>query len=263
MKVSVIVPAWGETPYLDKALASIRAQTRPEVELVVAAPPPDGPQTLPAARQAGLARATGELVMFCDADDWLDRDAVERMVRAMADEVDVVCCGLIRERADGSCEVRPFDREGPSDTYNALVNKLFRRRVLTGLEVDAAVGLGEDLMVTAQALAKARKIAVVDGAFYHYRENPQSMTHRQAGRQRVRDLARVGALLRETLPDVRYDDFHDRVTRDAMLLWIRHRVCDRALWRELRGRLKGGLLADPRHGLLKKGALFCASCLFD
>lgn len=263
MKVSVIVPAWGHTPRLDEALASIRAQTYPDVELVVAAPPPDGPQTLPLARQAGLARATGELVMFCDADDWMDRDAVERMVRAMKDNVDVVCCGLIRERADGLRVVRPFDREGPSDTYNALVNKLFRRRILTGLEVDTAVGLGEDLMVTAQALAKARGIAVVDGAFYHYRENPQSMTHRQEGRRRVLDLARVGELLRKALPEARYDDFHDRVTRDAMLLWIRHRVGDRGLWSELRGRLKGGLFADPRHGLLKKGALFCASCLFD
>lgn len=263
MKVSVIVPAWGRTPHLDEALASVRAQTYPDVELVVVAPPPDGPQTLPAARQEGLARATGELVTFCDADDWLDRDAVDRMVQAMADDVDVVCCGLIRERADGSHVIRPFDRDGPSDTYNALVNKLFRRSVLTGLVVNATIGLGEDLMVTAQVLAKARGIAVVDCAFYHYRENPQSMTHRQTGRLRVLDLARVGALLRDVMPDPRYDDFHDRVTRDAMLLWIRHRVGDRDLWRELRGCLKGGLLADPRHGLLKKGALFCASCLFD
>lgn len=263
MKVSIIIPAWGMTPFLDEALASIRAQTYPDVEFVVAAPPSDGPQTLPAARQAGLARVTGELVTFCDADDWLDRDAVDRMVQAMTDDVDVVCCGLIRERADGSHVIRPFDREGPSDTYNALVNKLFRRSVLTGLAVNATIGLGEDLMVTAQALAKARGLAVVDGAFYHYRENPQSMTHRQAGCQRVRDLARVGALLREVLTDAEYDDFHDRITRDAMLLWVKHRVGDRALWRDLRGRLKGGLLDDPRHGLIKKGALFCASCLFD
>lgn len=77
------------------------------------------------------------------------------------------------------------------------------------------------------------------------------------------DLACVGALLRKALPDPRHDAFHDRVTRDAMLLWVRHRIRDQALWRELRGRLKGGLFADPRHGLLKKGALFCASCLFD
>lgn len=261
--VSVVVPAWGMTPHLDEALASIRAQTYPDVELVVAAPPVDGPQTLPAARQEGLARATGELVTFCDADDWIDRDAVEQMARAMTDDVDVVCCGLIRERTDGSRVVRPFDREGPSDVYNALVNKLFRRRVLTGLQVDASVGLGEDLMVTAQVLAKARGIAVVDGAFYHYRENPQSMTHRQEGRRRVADLTRVGELLRKVLPEARYDDFHDRVTRDAMLLWIRHRVGDRALWHELRGRLKGGLLSDPRHGLIKKVALLCASRLFD
>ena len=263
MKVSIIIPAWGMTPFLDEALASVRVQTYPDVELIVVAPPSNGPQTLPAARQAGLARVTGELVTFCDADDWLDRDAVDRMVQAMTDDVDVVCCGLIRERADGSHMVRPFDCEGPSDTYNALGNKLFRRSVLTGLAVNATMGLGEDLMMTAQALAKARGIAVVDGAFYHYRENPQSVTHRLDGARRVVDLARVDELLRQVLVDSKYDDFHDRITRDAMLLWIRHRLLDRNLWRELRGRLKGGLLTDPRHGLIKKGALFCASCLFD
>ena len=263
MKVSVVIPAWGHPPYLDEALASIRAQTYRDIEIVIAAPPPDCPQTAPVARRTGLARVTGELVTFCDADDWVDREAIAEMVKAMTDDVDVVCCGLVREHPDGSRTMRPFDRLGPSDTYNALVNKLFRREVLSELRIDTGVALGEDLMMTAQAFAKARRISILDRAFYHYREHPQSMTHRQPGRPRVMDLARVGALLRETLPEAQYDDFHDRLTRDAMLLWIRYRLFDRTLWRELRGRLKGGLLSDPRHGVLKKGALFCASCLFD
>lgn len=263
VKVSVIIPAWGDTPYLDAAVASVKAQDFGDVEIVVAAPPPDGPQTTIAARMAGLAKSTGDWLMFCDADDWVDPRAVSKMAEAAVGDVDVVCCGLMREHPDGSRTVKPFDRKGPSDTYNAVVNKLIRRELLEGLKLDYDVMLGEDLMMTAQALARARRVAVVDGAFYHYRENPSSVTHRQDGGRRVRDLARVGALLRKALPNPKYDDFHDRITRDAMLLWIRHRVGDRAVWRELRGRLKGGLLADPRHGLIKKGALFCASCLFD
>lgn len=263
-RISVIIPAWGEAPLLERACASVRAQTYPNVELVVAAPPSDAPQTLPAARLAGLAKAAGEWIAFCDADDWIEPNAIEEMLKAAAREsADCVCCGMLRDGADGKSVLRPFDREGPSDTYNALVNKIFRHELLDGISVDLSVSLGEDLMVSAQAMRKARKIAVMGTAFYHYCENGASITHRQDGRKRVEDLARVGEILRAALPAPDLSDFHDRVTRDALLLWIRYRLFDRALWRMLRARMKGGLLADPRHGLLKKGALCCAACLFD
>lgn len=263
-RVSVIIPAWGEAPLLERACASVRAQTYPNVELVVAAPPSDAPQTLPAARLAGLAKAAGEWIAFCDADDWIEPNAIEEMLKAAAREsADCVCCGMLRDGADGKSVLRPFDREGPSDTYNALVNKIFRHELLDGISVDLSVSLGEDLMVSAQAMRKARKIAVMGTAFYHYCENGASITHRQDGRKRVEDLARVGEILRAALPAPDLSDFHDRVTRDALLLWIRYRLFDRALWRMLRARMNGGLLADPRHGLLKKGALCCAACLFD
>ena len=263
-KCSVIVPAWGDTPLLKRALESIGAQTYGAVEPIVVAPPADGPQTLPAARLAGLEKATGEWIAFCDADDWMERDAIAEMMGAVQREsADCVCCGLVRDGSDGTSIRKPFDREGPSDAYNALYNKLFRRELLDDLVVDMLVTLGEDLMVTAQALRKARWVAVMDKAFYHYCENEASVTHVQDGRKRVEDLSRVGEILRKAMPEAVYDDFHDRVTRDALLLWIRYRLFDRKLWRALRARMKGRLLADPRHGIIKKGALACAACLFD
>ena len=262
MKVSVVVPAWGRTPYLDEAMASVRAQTHPDVELVVASPPPDGPQTANAARMAGIAKATGGWVAFLDADDTLMPEAIGRLADRAVGGVDVVVSGLVRK---GGRRLWRGDvwASGPSDVFNCLVAKLFRRSLFDGIVRDDAVVLGEDLLLTAQALHRAREIAVVDDAFYRYRDNPDSVTHRMDGRKRVLDLMRVGEILRKELPDSRYADFHDRVTRDAMLLWIRHRLLDRAIWRELRGRLGRGLLADPRHGPLKKGALLLAHCLFD
>ena len=263
-RVSVIVPAWGETPFLDRACASIRAQTFSWVELVIAAPPAYGPQTAIAARLAGLARANGEWIAFCDADDWMEPNAIEEMMKAAEREsADCVCCGMFRDGADGKSVCRPFDREGPSDTYNALVNKLFRRELLANLMIDTSIMLGEDLMVTAQAMRKARRIVIMDKAFYHYCENATSVTHAQNGRERVEDLAHVGEILRETMPEARFDNFHDRVARDALLLWIRYHLLDRRLWRRIRSRMTGRLLDDPRHGFVKKGALACAGCLFD
>ena len=263
-KVSVIVPAWGDTPLLERARESVLLQTYDDVELIVAAPPENRLQTLPAARCAGVEAATGEWIAFCDADDWMAPNAIAEMLAAAErEQADCVCCGLIRDCLDGKSVRKPFDCRGPSDTYNAVVNKLFRRELLDGLSIDFTVSLGEDLMVSAQALAKAKKIVVLEDAFYHYCENPASVTHLQAGRRRVEDLARVGEILREAMPESKYAEFHDRVIRDTLLLWIRYHLFDRQLWRKFRSRMRGGLLDDPRHGILKKAALFCVGCLFD
>ena len=262
--VTVIIPAWGETPLLERARKSIETQTYGAVEPVVVAPPADGPQTAMAARWAALEKAQGEWIAFCDADDWMENNAIAEMIEtAERESADCVCCGLIRDGADGKSVRKPFDREGPSDTYNAVVTKLFRRELLADLAIDMSVTLGEDLMITAQALRKARHVAVMDEAFYHYCESNASVTHVQDGRKRVEDLARVGEILRTAMPEPEYVEFHDRVTRDALLLWIRYRLLDRKLWRTLRARMTGGLLSDPRHGIVKKGALACAACLFD
>ena len=262
MKVSVIILAWGRTPCLSEARDSLAEQTFRDVEIVECKPPPGGPQTALAARMLGVTRITGEWVLFLDADDTLEPEAIERLTACVTDETDVVVSGLIRRGVKRLWQSDVW-ATGPSDVFNCLVAKLFRRRLFDGLIRDDALLLGEDLLLTAQLLHRARRIGVVDDAFYNYRDNPMSVTHSLGGRRRVLDLVLVGALLRKAMPESRYDDFHDRVTRDAMLLWIRHRVGYRDLWRELRTRLKGGLLSDPQHGLIKKGALFCASRLFD
>ena len=286
LKVSVIIPVYNVEAYLRQCLDSVVNQTLREIEIICV---DDGSTDKSAAilkeyaakdgrikvltqsntgagaaRNVGIARATGEWITFCDADDWIEPNAIEKMVAAaQREDADCVCCGMLRDWRNGTTVFRPFDEMGPSDTYNAVVNKLFKRNLLENLKMDESVSLGEDLMVSAQAMAKAKKIAVLEKGFYHYCENSSSMTHVQNGRKRVENLARVGEILREMMPSSEFADFHDRVTRDAMLLWIRHRVGDRNLWRELRARLKSGLLSDPRHGFIKKGALACAACIFD
>ena len=285
-RCSVIIPVYNAASSLRRSFESVLGQTLREIEImcvndgstdgsadILAEYAADDVRVrlisqdnagLASAHRAGLALARGEWIAFCDADDWMERNAIAEMLRtAERESADCVCCGIVRDGADGTSVRKPFDREGPSDTYNALVTKIFRRELLENLVIDASVTLGEDLMVTAQALRKARRIAVMDEAFYHYCENGSSVTHVQAGRKRVEDLTRVGEILRSAMPEAKYAAFHDRVSRDALLLWIRYRLFDRGLWRKIRSQMTGGLLDDPRHGFVKKGALACAGCLFD
>lgn len=283
---SVIIPVYNAASSICACLDSVLGQTLRDIEAVcVNDGSTDGSEEILAeyaakdsrlrvvnqgkagqteARSRGIKEAHGEWIAFCDADDWMERNAVaEMMAAAEREDADCVCCGIVRDGVDGVSIRKPFDCEGPSDTYNALCNKLFRRVLLADLVIDNSVTLGEDLMVAAQALRKAKKVVVLDEAFYHYCANSASVTHVQNGRKRVEDLARVGEILREAMPEAKFDDLHDRITRDALLLWIRYHLLDRNLWRKLRARMKGGLLSDKRHGIIKKSALACAGILFD
>lgn len=100
--VSIVITCYNQGRYLRDAIESARSQTRPAGEIIVV---DDGStddtgqviaqipgvrsirqanRGLPAARNAGLREASGEFVIFLDADDTLEAVAVEAGLRAFA-----------------------------------------------------------------------------------------------------------------------------------------------------------------------------------
>jgi glycosyltransferase involved in cell wall biosynthesis len=72
IKLSVIVSAVGQVQFVAECLASLRAQTLSAHEVLVM----DAEPTRGAARNAGVARATGDFVVTIDAADRLDPEAL-------------------------------------------------------------------------------------------------------------------------------------------------------------------------------------------
>lgn len=79
--VSIIVPVYKADPWVEQCLASIRAQTYKDIELIVI----DDKEGTGAAmaRNRGLEKATGEFIAFCDADDYMECNAIEKLVEAI------------------------------------------------------------------------------------------------------------------------------------------------------------------------------------
>jgi hypothetical protein len=85
---SVIIPATDDPDTLDRCLAAIeRAVHPPDEVIVVDGPSGDGPA---AARNAGVVRASGGILIFVDADVEVHDDAFARIHAAFARDSDLV-----------------------------------------------------------------------------------------------------------------------------------------------------------------------------
>jgi poly(ribitol-phosphate) beta-N-acetylglucosaminyltransferase len=207
--VSVVVPVWNVERFLRQCLDSVIGQSigldRVEVVAVddgstdssgaildeyaarfpqvkaIHEPNSGGPGR---PRNVGIDHASGTYVFFLDADDYLGREALERMV-AMAERnsSDVVLGKMVG--VDGRMvPERPFrrnlDRASLAQVYSTLsVLKLFRRALIERVGLRFAEGLrgGEDGPFTAQAYLEARAVSVVaDYDCYYYRLRAGSQT---------------------------------------------------------------------------------------
>ena len=158
---------------------------------------------LPAARNTGLASATGEYIFHCDSDDYMERDALEAMYEtAKQQDADIVYTdwyldmnpsltpsvvgrkGLSSERTR---YMRCPDYCTPEEALRGVLhgtmkynvwNKLVRRSLYmgNGITFPAGHGMDED-MTMILLLAKAQRITYLPKGTYHYvRQNENAFT---------------------------------------------------------------------------------------
>ncbi|MEO3891078.1 glycosyltransferase family 2 protein [Nonomuraea sp. B5E05] len=227
--VSVVIPVHNCRAYLDRCLTAALVQ-RVKKELIVvddgstdgsgelldlyAAYHPskvkvvhiEGSGGAGRPRNVGLEHATGRYVFFCDADDHLGPEALERMV-AMADrnDSDIVLGKIVGHgrRAPVSMFQQSADQVelGDSCVYNSLCCfKLFRRDMLDRHRIRFGEGMlvGEDILFTVHAYCHAEVISVVaDYECYHLMARPDGTSiMQQAG---SRDPLAWLAMIREPM----------------------------------------------------------------
>ncbi|MGP3962783.1 glycosyltransferase family 2 protein [Nonomuraea sp. 3N208] len=227
--VSVVIPARNCRDYLDRCLTSVLVQRVKKEIVVIDDGSTDGSADLldlyatyhkdsirvvhversggaGRPRNVGLEHATGRYVFFCDADDYLGPEALERMV-AMGDRngSDIVLGKIVGHgrRAPASMFQHNADRAelGDSAVYNSLCCfKLFRRDLLERhhIRFGEEMPIGEDIVFTVHAYCHARVISVVaDYDCYHLVARPDgSSVMQQPG---SRDPLAWLAMIREPI----------------------------------------------------------------
>ena len=172
-------------------------------------------------RNLGLKLASGKYVEFVDSDDYLDPDFTERLVAAaeeneadfviapykmvipagaskpeqvldkIQDELGVMSVARPPEvREYGFLPAGVYDKDTfalrlmdkpASYFYSVLWNKLYRRYILTGNDIQfvSEMRWAEDLVFNLRYIQYAERFVAIDKPGYYYVQNPQSICHTQ------------------------------------------------------------------------------------
>ncbi len=208
-KVSIIVPIYNVEKYLPYCLDTLLAQSYKNLEIILVddgSPDNSGKIAdeyaqkdarvkvvhkvnggLSDARNAGLAVATGEYLMFTDSDDFLFPKACELLVDKIEKEnADYVIGNYINCYEDGKVWPNPvfnlekyksfqLDIEDYVDSFfimnSSVCNKIFRHEFIKKLNLQFEVGLpAEDAIFTTYCFIKSSKVYYIPDVVYCYRQ---------------------------------------------------------------------------------------------
>lgn len=211
-KVSLIVPVYNVEKYLGKCLESCRNQTLNDLEIICV---DDGSTDssgrildefaaedsrvivihkenggVSSARNAGLKAANGELIMFLDADDFLEKNACERVwVETREEETEIIVFSADyfpkhpepahrewlqsvlhtwQQRFYGFEPYILFNMPGarPFIWHQAFSAKLIKEH---GLAFSEELKIGEDNLFQCMVFPHAKRFSFLPDVLYHYR----------------------------------------------------------------------------------------------
>ena len=196
-KVSIVVPCYNAAMYLNKCVEYLLHQTigsdNIEIILVNDASTDDGatwgiiteyeqrfPETIIAinleknlrqggARNVGVSYASGEYLIFCDADDWLLCETLEHCYRAAKEYNADVVEFLINDIYDHEIEV-PLEKGEGEDFLIELSTEEARKKFL--LYVDRRLSLGSQKKFYRTDLIQSNRISFVEQLIF---EEPSFM----------------------------------------------------------------------------------------
>lgn len=217
-KVSIIIPIYNVEKYIKKCICSLFEQTLDDIEYifvndctpdnsmkileqVIKKYPERSKQVkivvhknnkgLATARNSELNLATGEYVIHCDSDDWIDKDMYEKMYqKAIEEDADIVGCDFYDEYTDHNIIRKqnfPEDNKQcimkflEGKLYCSVWNKLIKRSIYSqnNIHFPNGVNMWEDVITIIYLCFHSQKITYIPQPFYHYiHYNSESYTYK-------------------------------------------------------------------------------------
>lgn len=227
-KVSIIIPIYNAEEYIAECVESLFKQTMTDLEYIFIddCSPDNSVEILKryldkyperrrqvklirhtenkgvsASRQEGVEAATGDYIIHCDPDDWVDTDIYQCLYdRAIETNAEVVICDYY----ESASETQKIHIQKPSSADSKLViqdffenlhgncwNKLIKRSIITDNNIRFTPGLSfcEDLVYNISLFSVGVKIEYLPRALYHYRvgHNANSLVNSYSFEKYVQD----------------------------------------------------------------------------
>ena len=219
-KVSVIVPVYNREKRLDICIGSLLAQTYKNLEIILindgstdSSPEiiekyfKENPEIIKiinqknkgvaAARNSGLAAATGDYLMFLDSDDFLHKDCIQEVLNHTKQKgADITRFKMTYKYTDGTekvasgifpCETLVEKKDFKKNVYvkmitgikmNSICITLYKRNVVENIKFREDMVTAEDLIFNIEAFTKAQRYLYLPESYYYYFQSNEGLTGR-------------------------------------------------------------------------------------
>lgn len=276
-KVSVIIPIFKVENYIERCVRSLFEQTLSEIEYIfVNDCTPDKSmevlqrvirdypwkekyiniinhpknQGLASARNSGLKIASGDFFIFCDSDDWVEKEMYEQMYTyAKIKGLDVIGCDFWEEHKRQKKWVKQPVYSNPKeavkhlllgDLHGGVWAKMIRKSFFddAGITFPDGINMWEDLLVSLKIYTKACNVGFLSKPFYHYVQYNENSIISTYNNSRLEDSMKVGFMMESFLKENGiYDDYRDeflyRMSRATNVFVFRREYRDFNRWRQL------------------------------
>ena len=222
--VSILVPIYGVEQYIERCSRSLFEQTYPDLEFIfVDDCSPDRSvdvlrsviknyptleervsiirhqhnKGLAAARNTALDHATGEFICVVDSDDWMELDAVERLVnKQLETSADIVAGNMVMHMKEG--DVPFYERKYSSKEElvlqqmqktwdHAIWRRIIRRSLFEDHHIRCIEGcdMTEDRYQMVQLAYYAGSYAQIDDIVYHYERRNEGSIMAQKAKNKI------------------------------------------------------------------------------
>lgn len=215
-KVSVIIPVYGVEKYIERCARSLFEQTLDDMEYlfiddcsldqsinilnrIIEEYPNRKSQIIihrmesnsgqAKVREWGIKNASGEYIIHCDSDDWVDLSMYEKMYNlAKSQDLDFVMCNFyITDGKENYIDndlhkITHLDRDGlikgilSGNFHRATWNKLIKRILYDKLIYYPQNNMWEDVAIISQLVYYCYNVGYLDEALYYYYLNPTSIS---------------------------------------------------------------------------------------
>ena len=257
MKVSIIVPIYNSSKYLNKCLDSILNQTYNNIEIILIN---DGSTDNSLdiiekyqeknknisiyditnhgqgyARNLGIKNSHGDYIMFVDSDDYVDKDIVSKLINNIGDS-DISVCDMFEVVNDNKIYYQSFHSYGNDQISFMLsepgpVAKLYKKGLLKDALFMENVYY-EDLAFTPIVALNVKKVSYVKEALYYYVKHDNSTMRNKVYNPKMDSIFKVMDYLKKKLANYKNEYQYlliEHLLYSATLRYIDYSECRKQL----------------------------------